>query len=164
MNQSPFTVADLEQQERELVLEAFTNEDAWHIGSSIVERAIAEKLPVAVDVRRPDCQLFRAALTGTTSDQGEWVERKSATTFRFEASSLLVGLRMTAADHDPFVSGWLDSARYTLAGGSFPVRVTGAGMVAAITVSGLSSEEDHTLIVGALRDYRARPGRGTEGA
>jgi uncharacterized protein (UPF0303 family) len=95
--------------------------------------------------------LFRAAMPGTTADQDSWIERKSATAFRFEASTLLVGLRMEADRRDPFADGWLDPVTYTLAGGAVPIRVEGAGVVAVATVSGLSSQDDHALVVDALR-------------
>jgi uncharacterized protein (UPF0303 family) len=36
-----------------------------------------------------------------------------------------------------------------------PVRVAGAGVVAAATVSGLPSSEDHALVVLALRALRS---------
>ncbi len=42
---------------------------------------------------------------------------------------------------------------YTLAGGSFPIRVRGAGVIGAITVSGLSSDEDHQMVVDGIRNY-----------
>ena len=64
-------------------------------------------------------------------------------------------MRLGTADDDPFTNGWLDSTRYTLAGGSVPIRVLGAGVVAAVTVSGLSSEDDHALAVDALREHRS---------
>jgi uncharacterized protein (UPF0303 family) len=149
-----YTINELEEQERELVLDAFTLEDAWRLGSALAERAVRERLPVIIDVRRADCVLFRAALPGSTPDQADWVDKKSAVTLRFQASSLLVGLRMAESGHDPFAGGWLDPARYTLAGGSFPVRVTSAGLVGAVTVSGLTSDDDHTLILDALRVHR----------
>ena len=41
--------------------------------------------------------------------------------------------------------------RYTLAGGAVPIRVAGAGVVAVATVSGLSSQDDHALVVEGLR-------------
>lgn len=156
MTDTTYSISDLEDHERELVLDSFTHDDAWALGSRIAERAVRERLPVIIDIRRADCVLFRAAMEGSTPDQADWVDKKSATTFRFQGSSLLVGLRLGADDRDPFAIGWLDPARYTLAGGSFPVRVRGAGVVAAITVSGLTSEEDHGLIVEELQAYRAR--------
>jgi uncharacterized protein (UPF0303 family) len=40
-----------------------------------------------------------------------------------------------------------------MSGGSFPVRFRGVGVVAAVTVSGLTSEEDHDFIVESLTQY-----------
>lgn len=146
----PYTIGELEEQERDLVLDAFTIDDAWLLGSALAERAVRERLPVIIDLRRPDWVLFRAAMAGSTPDQAEWLEKKSAVAFRFRASSLLVGLRMASGDHDPFAIGWLDPARHTLAGGAVPIRVAGAGVVAVATVSGLTSEEDHALVIDAV--------------
>jgi uncharacterized protein (UPF0303 family) len=36
------------------------------------------------------------------------------------------------------------------------VRVTGVGVVAVATVSGLASEDDHELVVQGLKDLRRR--------
>lgn len=42
-------------------------------------------------------------------------------------------------------------ADYADAGGSFPIRIEGVGVVGTITVSGLSQEADHRLATEALR-------------
>ena len=44
----------------------------------------------------------------------------------------------------------VNPADYADAGGSFPIRVTGVGVIGTITVSGLSQEADHQLAVDAL--------------
>jgi uncharacterized protein (UPF0303 family) len=123
----------------------------WLLGSRLAERARRDRHAVMIDIRRPASVLFRAAMPGTTADQDSWIERKSATAFRFESSTLLVGLRMQADGRDPFADGWLDPVTYTLAGGAVPIRVSGAGVVAVATVSGLSSQDDHALVVDELR-------------
>ena len=117
MSPVSYSISDLEQEELTLVLGSFTEEDAWLVGSSLAARALREAWPVAIDIRRPDYPLFRAAFAGSTADQSAWIDRKAATAFRFQASSLLVGMRMGSTDNDPFTSGWLDPARYTLSGG-----------------------------------------------
>lgn len=148
-------ITALEAQEAELVLSRFTQDDAWLLGQSIVERARAAGQGVLIDIRRGDVVLFRAALPGTTADQQVWAERKAALVLRMEQSSALVAARMDAMGVDAKAIGWLDD-RYALAPGSFPVRVEGVGVVAAVTASGLSSEEDHDAVITGLRELSSR--------
>ncbi|WP_431914644.1 heme-binding protein [Nonomuraea jabiensis] len=54
--------------------------------------------------------------------------------------------------------GWL-GADYAVTGGAFPIRVRGVGVVAAATASGLSSMEDHDLIVTGIRAHLAEAGK-----
>ena len=45
----------------------------------------------------------------------------------------------------------LDEKDFLAKGGSIPIFVKKAGMIATITVSGLHDEEDHQIIIDALR-------------
>ncbi|MFI1359935.1 heme-degrading domain-containing protein [Streptomyces sp. NPDC020898] len=147
-------ITTLEGQEKELVFESFDHADAWRLGSGIT--AIAKKAghAVGIDIRRPGLILFRAALPGITPDQDTWITRKAAVVLRMEASSALVDARLSAAGVDPAAIGWL-GADYAVTGGSFPIRVRDVGVVAAATASGLSSQEDHDLIVEGIRAHLA---------
>ncbi|WES63083.1 heme-degrading domain-containing protein [Microbacter sp. GSS18] len=137
--------------EEHLAYAAFDEEEAWQLGSLLRRWAVERGHGVAIDVRRPSgLILFRAALPGATADQEHWIRRKAAVVFRFERSSAGVVARLEGVD--VAAAGWFDPREYALAGGSVPVRVRGAGVVAAVTVSGLSSEEDHALVVEALRE------------
>lgn len=144
--------AVLERQHRELVLPRFELADAWAVGAWIVERALAAGHAIAVDIRRPGHVLFHAALPGATPDNDVWVAQKSAACLRLEASTALVSLRFAEAGLDP-LRGWLPEGSIA-AGGSVPVRVAGVGVVAALTVSGLASDDDHDLAVAALASRR----------
>lgn len=144
----------LEQQERELVLDRFDHTDAWRLGSRITALAQAAGAAVAIDIRRPGLILFRAALPGSTPDQESWIARKAAVVLRLESSSALVDARLSAAGVDAAGTGWL-GPDYAVTGGSFPIRVRGVGVVAAATVSGLTSPEDHDLVVAGLRAHLA---------
>lgn len=145
------SVPFLEQQERELVLPSFDLTASWRLGSLIIERALEASAGVAIDIRRGDHILFSAMLPGTTVDQQDWIRKKAAVVQRFEASSALVALRLEGIDMA--ARGWLDPRDYALTGGSFPLRVAGAGVVGAITASGLTSEEDHLLVTDGIREY-----------
>ncbi|MBT0768550.1 heme-degrading domain-containing protein [Kineosporia sp. J2-2] len=150
-------VQELQKQEDELVLDSFDHADAWRLGSVITGIAQEAGHAVGIDIRRPGLILFRSALPGITPDQEVWIARKSAVVLRMEASSALVDARLSAAGVDAAAIGWLGS-EYAVTGGSFPIRVRGAGVVAAATASGLSSQDDHDLIVAGLRAYLAGQG------
>jgi uncharacterized protein (UPF0303 family) len=147
-------VGMLERQEEELVFDAFDHAHAWRLGTRITEIAQEAGHRVGIDIRRPGLILFRAALPGITPDQDSWITRKANVVLRMEASSALVDARLSAMNVNPVAAGWL-GADYAVTGGSFPIRVRGVGVVAAATASGLSSQEDHDLIVDGIRAYLA---------
>ncbi|GAB3260552.1 heme-degrading domain-containing protein [Kineosporia babensis] len=147
-------IKTLESQEEELVLDSFDHNDAWRLGSHITRIAQEAKAGVGIDIRRPGLIVFRSALPGITADQDVWIARKAALVLRMEASSALVDARLSAAGVDAAAIGWL-GPEYAITGGSFPIRVRGAGVVAAATASGLTSQEDHDLVVAGLRAYLA---------
>jgi uncharacterized protein (UPF0303 family) len=47
----------------------------------------------------------------------------------------------------------LSESRYAPHGGCFPVIVKDTGVIGTITVSGLAQEDDHKLVVQAIREY-----------
>lgn len=145
-------ISTLQRQEEELVLDSFDHTDAWTLGAAMVEVARAAGHVVGIDIRRHGLILFRAALPGITADQDSWIARKAALVLRMESSSALVDARLSAAGVDAAAIGWL-GPDYAITGGSFPVRVRGVGVVAAVTVSGLSSAADHDLAVQGIRHH-----------
>ncbi|MFF2187437.1 heme-degrading domain-containing protein [Streptomyces sp. NPDC058155] len=147
----PFpTVAELEAQEARLVLPHFTYDDAWALGSLLVELSRERGAPVAIDIRRGAQQLFHCALPGSSADNDAWIGRKRRVVERYSESSFLVGSRFRAKGATFEDSSRLDPDRYAAHGGSFPITVRGAGVVGTVTVSGLPQEEDHALVVEAL--------------
>ncbi|MET0780830.1 MAG: heme-degrading domain-containing protein [Microbacterium sp.] len=145
-------IAELEKQEKDLVFSSFDQTDAWRLGSLIADRARTDSSPVAIDIRRPGFILFRCALPGSTPDQQTWIDGKSAVVLRMEAGTALLAERFAEHGIDA-AAGWLPLPDYAVAGGSFPVRVHGVGVVAAVTVSGMSSDADHDLIVSSISQY-----------
>lgn len=148
-------IAEVEQQERELVLTRFTHDDAWQLGCLLVELAAERGLAVTVDVRKGTQQVFHAAREGTTPDNDSWVQRKVRVVERFGASSYLTGLRAHAKGTDFNATHQLPLQEYAAHGGAFPVRVEGVGIVGVVTVSGLAQADDHALVVEALRVHAA---------
>ncbi len=120
---------DLLREERELQVETFTNDDAWWLGIRLV---------------------------GTAADDDAWIERKVAVVRRFGHSSLYVCRALQAEGRTIQEKFLLDEAEYAPHGGAFPITVRGVGVVGVVTVSGLSQEEDHQLVVEVLRAFVGR--------
>ncbi len=153
------TLAGIAAEEAELHFPHFTYDDAWQIGSALVETARARSLPITIDISRGDRQLFHAALAGSTPDNDVWVQRKSRASLRFSCSSLALSLK-ARQDGVPFAQAReLDGLLYAASGGSVPVYVEQVGVIGTITVSGLRQVEDHQLVVQAMRDFLASADR-----
>jgi uncharacterized protein (UPF0303 family) len=146
-------IAELTSQETRLVLGSFDHAAAWRWGTLMVERALRQDASIIIDIRRTAMVLFRSALAGTTAENQAWLERKARTVLHFETSTALLDARSAAQGVDLWTAAWFDTRTFAAAGGSFPVRVRGVGVVAAVTVSGLTSDEDHDFVVESLESY-----------
>jgi uncharacterized protein (UPF0303 family) len=144
------------QLEQELQFVKFNEAIAWQIGSQLVEHGREEKLPITIDIMRGTHQLFHASLPGTSADNDEWVKRKVRLVYRFGHSSFYMG-QLLKSNGKRIEEAYLISENdYAPHGGCFPVIVKGTGVVGTLTVSGLPQEEDHKLVVQAIRNYLAQ--------
>ncbi|MGW2742024.1 heme-degrading domain-containing protein [Streptomyces sp. NPDC001450] len=149
------SVEELEAQERRLVFRRFTYDDAWALGSLLVELARERQAPVAIDIHRSGQQLFHAALPGSTPDNDAWIDRKRRVVERYGVSSYLVGARFRAKGTTFEDSSRLDPDTYAAHGGSFPIHVEEVGVIGTVTVSGLPQLQDHRFVVEALEQFLA---------
>lgn len=149
-------IATVARQEQALVFDSFDEETAFAIGALIRERALSEAMPLAVDIRFWDRPLFYVALPGSKPDNPEWVRRKYNLVRRLYRSTYGVVLEYAGRSFD-FIHKGLDPADHVLAGGGFPIRVRGVGVVGAVTVSGVPEREDHGMVVWALATARRLP-------
>ena len=146
-------IAAIARQEKELLLPAFDNDTAWRIGNTLRELAASRNQNIVADVRRfgaPHQQLFYTALAGTTPDNQRWVQRKINVVARFHRSSYSLGLYLQQNNLTFEARYNLPEADYAAHGGCFPIIVANAGIIGAVTVSGLTQREDHNLAVEAL--------------
>jgi len=147
------------EQESTLVFEHFDETTSFEIGASIRAGAITNGQPLVVDIRLWDRQLFHTALPGSSAITAEWARRKFNSVRMFHKSSYRLALEQRREDRT-FPPGYgLGSADYVLAGGAFPIRVKGAGVIGALVVSGLSERADHETAVAALCAHLGRDER-----
>jgi len=144
-------IALIKRQEQELVLPRLDEDVAFSIGSSVRNRALAEGLSLVVDICTWDRRLFFAATAGTGPDNAEWVRRKINSVRRFQRASYRLVLERGEAPPPP--QAGVDPVDYVFAGGGFPLRVPGAGIIGCLTISGLPGREDHNVGVAALCEH-----------
>ncbi|TJV27378.1 MAG: heme-degrading domain-containing protein, partial [Mesorhizobium sp.] len=143
-------IALIQKQEAELVFSVFDEAVAFKIGSTIRDRALAQGLPIIVDIRTFDRPLFYAAMPGSNASNPDWARRKINVVRRFLRSTYRMVLVQQRPDRSFKPGEGLDISDYVLAGGGFPVTVKGAGVIGVIAVSGLPEREDHGVVVDAL--------------
>jgi uncharacterized protein (UPF0303 family) len=143
------------QQEKELQFTEFSNETALKIGLMIVDRAKQAKQAITVEIIRNDQLLFHYAMDGTAQDNDNWVRRKANTVKRFGHSALYY--YKTFENPTQFYTNiQLDSKDCAYAGGAFPIIIKNTGIIGSVTVSGLTNEEDHAMVVGVIREYLSK--------
>ena len=76
------------RQEEMLRFGSFDNEDAWKLGSLIVEDARKRNLPIAVDIRINGYQVFRYGFQGTNDYNEIWLKRKIKSVTMMHKSTL----------------------------------------------------------------------------
>jgi uncharacterized protein (UPF0303 family) len=140
-------------EEQQLQFTNFNEDSAWQIGTWLVEYAIKNNLPITIDIRRGEQQLFHASRPGTSADNDEWVNRKVRLVNRFGHSSFYLGQVLKSEGKRIEEKFLLPESEYAPHGGCFPILLKGTGMVGTLTVSGLAQEDDHKVVVAAIRQY-----------
>jgi len=143
-------IEKIKAQEQALRFKAFDEEAAWALGSQMREAAEEKNLPLVIDIRIGERQLFFTALPGTTADNSHWVRRKSNSVMRYHKSTYLIGREHAARGAQFGPERGIDLADYVDAGGGFPIHIIGTGVVGAITVSGIPQRDDHGFVVEQL--------------
>lgn len=147
------TLQEVQQQEHELQFTSFNNQTALDLGLLIVENAKQQNKKIVIDIIRHSQQLFHYAFDGTSLDNDRWITRKNRVVNHFGQSSLQMGLLLKSIGKDIKEVFFLDPTEYAPNGGAFPIIIQEVGVIGTITVSGLSGEEDHMMVVSAIQQY-----------
>jgi uncharacterized protein (UPF0303 family) len=151
MNQYDTLLQSLLQDEADLQFSVFTNETAYKVGNSIIQKAIRENKSIVVNIRKHGELLFYSRMDGTSSHNDEWVSWKNNVVRHFGHSSYYMHVFLKSTGSTVEASG-LNPDDYKAEGGAFPLIVKDEGIVGTISVSGLPGEEDHGMITSVLRE------------
>ena len=146
-------LATLARQEQVLQFDSFDNDTALALGLQVVELARAKGKSVGVNITRDGTMLFFHGMRGTTADNADWIRRKSNLVNRTGHSSFYTHNEVKNNGGNIDAMPGLDPREFAAQGGSFPLVLKGVGRIGTITVSGLPGEEDHALVVAALKAY-----------
>lgn len=147
---------EIEQQEKDLQFTEFTSETALEIGNILIELAKKNNSAVTFDITRNSHQLFHYACAGTSPDYDRWIKGKIKVVTLLNKSSHYVEIMLKKLGQTIDEVYHLDTREYFPDGGCFPIRIKNVGLVGTITVSGLTSKEDHGLAVKAIEKYLSR--------
>ena len=136
---------------KKIEIDSFSNKLGLEIGLAIVDLAKERNQNIAVQVERINHTIFLFVDDNLPKDKHNWLRRKANVTKHFEESSLSVKNDLAKGNMTLGKTFALDEKEYLAKGGSIPIFVKNAGMVAIVTVSGLHDEEDHKIIIEALK-------------
>jgi uncharacterized protein (UPF0303 family) len=153
MNNYQELLRELEVQEKELQFSEFTSKTALKIGMDLVEKGQKGNKVITIDITRNGHQLFHYSFDGTSPDNDQWVIRKNRVVNRFNMSSYHMSIFLQSEGKTLEEKFLLSSQEYARYGGAFPIIIKNVGAVGTITVSGLTQEEDHAMVVGAIGDF-----------
>lgn len=142
------------EQEEKFQFERFSRRDALNIGLKLIENAEKQAQPVAVEITVNGLVVFRYFMEGSKSESELWLARKRNAVDLMETSSLRFFAELEDAG-ETFADRKLDPNEYA-AGGGFPIRLRGTGVIGSICVSGYPDHvDDHQLIINTLAEYFA---------
>lgn len=149
------TICDMcAEQEEKFQFERFSRRDALNIGLKLIENAEKQAQPVAVEITVNGLVVFRYFMEGSKPESELWLARKRNAVDLMETSSLRFFAELEDAG-ETFADRKLDPNEYA-AGGGFPIRLRGTGVIGSICVSGYPDHvDDHQLIINTLAEYFA---------
>ena len=154
MTTGDYSTQELLKQEEDFLFSSFTNDDAIALGQEMLKIATSQKAPVIVQVRIGQQIIFHAALTGTTTENDWWINRKARVVEKFNHSSIYVRVSFEEKNQTFEEHSGLDNELYAAHGGGFPIIVAGQGVVGVALVSGLPQVEDHKMIIQGLTNFK----------
>lgn len=148
----------LEQQEEQLQFDKFDHDEAYKLGTFMVEYAKKHNVTIAVSICLANGYVvYQYGPEGTGLMNQRWMRRKFNTVWNWGQSSLRSAYMLEEMGED-LNFHTLEAKDFALCGGGFPIRVKNCtGVVGAVLSSNLYHVADHEFIVDCLKEYLNRP-------
>ena len=147
-----FKSEELIAHENECVLPILDNEVAMSIGEIAKNIGLERNLPIAIEIRIGDWQVFKAALPGSKPENDGWINRKANVVNLTQHSTMYERVKAEEEGIDWHQKHSVVDATHAIHGGGFPLK-TSDGFQGILLISGLPQVEDHLLAVEILKSY-----------
>lgn len=147
------TLARLEREEELLQFEHFSNDDAWTLGTMLVENARKMKACPAFQITVNGYTVFRYGFPGTNLHNERWLARKRNTTETTHMSSLRAGTLLQINGENIARDWYLPEEDFAVLGGGFPLTLKGTGVIGSVCCSGLPHETDHQIVADTIAQF-----------
>jgi uncharacterized protein (UPF0303 family) len=136
----------LEAQEAALVFDSFDEHVAMKLGMAALALAESRGQSVWINVSRGLHTLFEFSMPGTAPMNADFGRRKRSVVNLMHFSSARFYLdKLNGFNWVEFMG--LDPREFGTHAGCVPIRVSNAGVVGSMTISGLSDIDDHNMVV-----------------
>ena len=153
-----FTSSQLISEEQILTLPSLDLAEALEIGEIAKSVAVLRKLPLAIQVRLGDWIIYHASLTGSTSENHWWIDRKARVVMLKHHSTMYERVSAEERGVDWHKENNLLDETHAIHGGGLPLITKDDGFAGVLLISGLPQVEDHLLGVEVLTEFLARKG------
>ena len=153
-----FTSSQLMNEEQILTLPSLDLAGALEIGEIAKSIAVLRKLPLAIQVRLGDWIIYHASLTGSTTENHWWIDRKARVVLLKHHSTMYERVSAEERGVDWHKENNLLDETHAIHGGGLPLITKDDGFVGVLLISGLPQVEDHLLGVEVLTEFLARKG------
>ncbi len=143
-------IARYQQEQKDLVLDTFQEQDAWDMGVYLQGLAHKAHHVVGISISLNHKRLFQCLMPHTAPLSEDWLRRKENTVYKFYKSSFEMAHFLDKNEQTVHSRYGLPLEDYAIAGGGVPITLQGVGVVGAVAVTGLSQENDHGLAVAGL--------------
>lgn len=128
----------------------FKHEDALAIGLDAIGKVKSRQWRrIGIRIVLDDLLIFQYLMDDKNED--EWLKRKEHTVIQSGHSSNYVYMNRDQERYSP----WLSDPKHGVSGGGFPIMIDGVCR-GVISISGMTQEADHALIVEVLKEHIAK--------
>jgi len=157
-NSFSFTTKQLLDEEQFFTFDNLAPVNALEIGEIAKSLGLLKSLPIAVEVRLGDWNIYHASLPGSTVENQWWIDRKARTVMLKHHSTMYEKVSAEERGVDWHKENNLLDETHAIHGGGLPLITKDEGFVGMLLISGLPQVEDHLLGVEVLTEFLARKG------